>query len=127
MRSYLRALLVLLAVAAGSGESHAQTELKISVGSISGPLSNPIMWNILKANKFDAKHGFTLDIRLYPSIASFYGGFTTGDVDVIMGGPTNLQKLRNEAVPLKIIATGRKLAGVFHFSRRCSLKTLADL
>src|SRR5229473_284183 len=114
MTSYLRPLLVLLAAAAlvvtGSGKSHAQTELKISVGSISGPLSNPIMWNILKANKFDAKHGFTLDIRLYPSIASFYGGFTTGDVDVIMGGPTNLQKLRNEAVPLKIIATGLKLS-----------------
>jgi len=127
MRSYLRALLVLLAVAAGSGESHAQNELKISVGSISGPLSNPIMWNILKANKFDAKHGFTLDIRLYPSIVAFYGGFTTGDVDVIMGGPTNLQKLRNEAVPLKIIATGLKLSDLSIFSRDPSLKKLSDL
>jgi ABC-type nitrate/sulfonate/bicarbonate transport system substrate-binding protein len=131
MRSYLRALLVLLAAAApivtGSGKSHAQSELKISVGSISGPLSNPIMWNILKANKFDAKHGFTLDVRLYPSIAAFYGGFTTGDVDVIMGGPTNLQKLRNEAVPLKIIATGLKLSDLSIFTRDPSLKKLADL
>jgi len=131
MMSYLRPLLVLLAAAAlvvtDSGKSHAQNELKISVGSISGPLSNPIMWNILKANKFDAKHGFTLDIRLYPSIASFYGGFTTGDVDVIMGGPTNLQKLRNEAVPLKIIATGLKLSDLSIFTRDSSVKKLSDL
>src|SRR5260370_10307949 len=106
MMSYLRPLLVLLAAAAlvvtDSGKSHAQNELKISVGSISGPLSNPIMWNILKANKFDAKHGFDLDIRLYPSIAAFYGGFTTGEGDVIIGGPTKLQKIRNEGSPLKI-------------------------
>ncbi len=129
--SCLRSLFVLLAAAApvvtGSGKSYAQNELKISVGSISGPLSNPIMWNILKANKFDAKHGFTLDIRLYPSIVAFYGGFTTGDVDVIMGGPTNLQKLRNEAVPLKIIATGLKLSDLSIFSRDPSLKKLSDL
>jgi ABC-type nitrate/sulfonate/bicarbonate transport system substrate-binding protein len=131
MISHLRAFLVLFAITAlivaGCGESPAQKELTISVGSISGPLSNPIMWNILKANKFDAKHGFTLDIRLYPSIAAFYGGFTTGDVDVIMGGPTNLQKLRNEAVPLKIIATGLKLSDLSIFTRVPALKKLSDL
>src|SRR5260370_35587864 len=113
MMSYLRPLLVLLAAAAlvvtDSGKSHAQNELKISVGSISGPLSNPIMWNILKTNKFDAKHGLALDISLYPSIASFYGGFPTGYVDVIMGGPTNLHKHRTEGLPLTMSSTRLQL------------------
>src|SRR5260370_40187355 len=90
MMSYLRPLLVLLAAAAlvvtDSGKSYAQSELKISVGSISGPLSNPIMWNILKANKFDAKHGFTLDVRLYPSIAAFYGGVSAWCVYAVDAG-----------------------------------------
>ena len=105
----------------------AQADLKISVGSISGPLSNPIMWNILKANKFDAKHGFNLDIHLYPSIVAFYGGFTTGEVDIIMGGPTNFQKLRNEKVPLRIVSTGLKLSDLSIFTRDASVKSLADL
>lgn len=111
----------------GSSIVSAQGLPKISVGSISGPLSNPIMWNILKANKFDAKRGFDLDIRLYPSIAAFYGGFTTGEVDIIMGGPTNLQKLRTEGVPLKILATGLKLSDLSIFSRNAAVKSLADL
>jgi len=118
---------IVTAICSGSPAAWTQTLPKISVGSISGPLSNPIMWNILKANKFDAKHGFDLDIHLYPSIAAFYGGFTTAEVDVIMGGPTNLQKLRSEGVPLKIFATGLKLSDLSIFSRNPDVKSLADL
>src|SRR6266702_467931 len=118
---------IVAAICGGSSAAWTQALPKISVGSISGPLSNPIMWNILKANKFDAKHDFDLDIHLYPSIAAFYGGFTTAEVDVIMGGPTNLQKLRSEGVPLKIFATGLKLSDLSIFSRNPDVKTLADL
>lgn len=100
---------------------------KVSVGSISGPLSNPIVWNILKANKFDTKHGFVLDAHMYPSISAFYGGFTTGEVDAIMGGPTNFLKLRSEGVPVKIVATGLRLSDLSIFSRDTTVKSLQDL
>ena len=47
----------------------------------------------MRAQGFDAKHGFELDIHAYPSIAAFYAGFATGETDVLFGGPTVLQKL----------------------------------
>lgn len=114
-------------VAAAPQHARAQELPKISVGSISGPLSNPIVWNILKANKFDNKHGFNLDTHMYPSISAFYGGFTTGEVDAIMGGPTNFLKLRTEGVPVKIVATGLRLSDLSIFSRDETVKSLQDL
>ena len=114
-------------LASGIGRAAADEPLHISAGSITGPLSNPIMWNILKAKGFDARHGFTLDIHLYPSIVAFYGGFTTGEVETIMGGPTNFVKLRAEAVPLQIVATGLKLSDLSIFTRDPALKRLTDL
>src|SRR5260370_40775342 len=102
VRTALALWTIVVLISGGLSAACGQSAPKISVGSISGPLSNPIMWNILKANKFDAKHGFDLDIRLYPSIAAFYGGFSPGWGRVIIGGPTKLQKIRNEGSPLKI-------------------------
>lgn len=131
MKPYLKMFFALMGFtllpATAPTQAFAQAPLTISVGSISGPLSNPIMWNILKAQGFDKKHGFTLDIHLYPSIVAFYGGFATGEVDVIMGGITNFQKLRMEGIPLKIVATGLKLSDLSIFARDPALKTLADL
>jgi NitT/TauT family transport system substrate-binding protein len=99
----------------------------LRVGSISGPLANPIVWNIMKARGFDVKHGFDIDITLYPSITAFYGGFTTGEVDAIMGGPSNFAKLRNEGVGLKIFATTLRLSDLGVFTKDPAIKTILDL
>ena len=50
-----------------------------SVSSLTLPVFNPIVWNIMKARGFDAKHGFELDIKAYPSISAFYAAFSTGE------------------------------------------------
>lgn len=128
MRLLAKIALAALVLGAAIPQQVRTQELpKISVGSISGPLSNPIVWNILKANKFDNKHGFDLDAHMYPSISAFYGGFTTGEVDAIMGGPTNFLKLRSEGVPVKIVATGLRLSDLSIFSRDATVKSLQDL
>jgi ABC-type nitrate/sulfonate/bicarbonate transport system substrate-binding protein len=105
----------------------AQAKPKISVSSLTLPVFNPIVWNIMKARGFDAKAGFELDIHAYPSISAFYAAFATGETDALIGGPTIFQKLYQEGVPLRIIGTGFTLADLLIFAKDDKIKSLADL
>jgi NitT/TauT family transport system substrate-binding protein len=87
----------------------------------------PIVANLLKARGFDAKHGFELENRPYPSISAYYAGLATGEIDTLIGGPTYFQKLRLERVPIKIIATGAKLSDLVIVTKNPAIKSLADL
>ncbi len=102
-----RAVIALLAASAfvfsGAAPSSAQTKPKIVAASLTLPVIAPLVWNIMKVRGFDAKHGFELELKPYPSIAAYYAGFATGEVDVQVGGPTVYQKLRIEGVPARII------------------------
>ena len=127
-RRGIAALAVCLALAV-SGLSAAQAQQKpvIKVSSLTLPVFNPLVWNVMKARGFDAKHGFTLDIHAYPSIAAFYAGFATGETDALIGGPTIFQKLYQEGVQLRIIGTGFTLADLVIFAKDPAIKSLADL
>jgi NitT/TauT family transport system substrate-binding protein len=107
--------------------AQAQEKPKIRVSSLTLPVFNPLVWNIMKARGFDAKHGFELDIKAYPSISGFYAAFATGETDALIGGPTILQKLYQEGVPLRIFGTGFTLADLVIFAKDDKVKSLADL
>src|ERR1700756_2721686 len=117
-----------IAVAALIG-GHAQAQQKpvIKVSSLTLPVFNPLVWNVMKARGIDAKHGFELDIHAYPSISAFYAAFATGETDVLIGGPTVLQKLAQEGVPVRIFGTGFTLADLVIFAKDDKIKSLADL
>ena len=97
--------------------AEAQQKPKIKVSSLTLPVFNPLVWNIMKARGLDAKNGFELDIKAYPSISGFYAAFATGETDVLIGGPTILQKLYQEGVPLRIFGTGFTLADLVIFAK----------
>ena len=127
-RRAFAALTMCLAVAfAGLTGAQAQQKPVIKVSSLTLPVFNPLVWNIMKAQGFDAKNGFELDIHPYPSISAFYAGFATGETDVLIGGPTIFQKLFQEGVDLRIIGTGFTLADLVIFAKNPDIKTLADL
>jgi NitT/TauT family transport system substrate-binding protein len=105
----------------------AQQKPVIKVSSLTLPVFNPLVWNIMKARGFDAKNGFELDIHAYPSISAFYAGFATGETDALIGGPTIFQKLYQEGVQLRIIGTGFTLADLVIFAKDDAIKSLADL
>lgn len=107
--------------------AQAQQKPVIKVSSLTLPVFNPLVWNIMKARGIDAKHGFELDIHAYPSISAFYAAFATGETDVLIGGPTIFQKLYQEGVALRIIGTGFTLADLVIFAKDPAIKTLADL
>ena len=71
----------------------------------------------MKARGFDAKHGFELEIKPYPSISAFYAAFATGETEALIGGPTILQKLYQEGVPLRIFGTGFTLSDLVVFAK----------
>ena len=98
----------------------AQDKPTIKVSSLTLPVFNPLVWNIMKAQGFDAKHGFKLDIHAYPSISAFYAAFATGETDALIGGPTILQKLYQEGVPVRIIGTGFTLSDLVIFAKEPS-------
>src|SRR5262245_31187435 len=129
-RRGLAALTVASIVAAGaiaSTSAQAQQKPVIRVSSLTLPVFNPLVWNIMKARGFDAKNGFELDAKAYPSISAFYAGFATGETDVLIGGPTILQKLYQEGVPVRIIGTGFTLADLVIFTKNEKIKSLLDL
>jgi ABC-type nitrate/sulfonate/bicarbonate transport system substrate-binding protein len=105
----------------------AQQKPVIKVSSLTLPVFNPLVWNIMKARGFDTKNGFELYIHAYPSISAFYAGFATGETDALIGGPTIFQKLYQEGVALSIIGTGFTLADLVIFAKDESIKSLADL
>ncbi|HZQ13213.1 MAG TPA: ABC transporter substrate-binding protein [Pseudolabrys sp.] len=127
-RGFAFAAALALALAAFcSGPAQAQQKPVIKVSSLTLPVFNPLVWNIMKAKGFDAKHGFELDAKAYPSISAFYAAFATGETDVLIGGPTILQKLYQEGVPVRIVGTGFTLADLVIFASDPAIKSLADL
>ena len=132
-RTHRRGIVTLaaaIAVAVAGAWTHpaqAQQKPTIKVSSLTLPVFNPLVWNIMKARKFDEKHGFNLDIRAYPSISAFYAAFATGETDVLIGGPTVLQKLYNEGVPLRIFSSAFTLGDLVIFAKDPKIKSLADL
>ncbi len=115
------------APAMGQGTRASEPKPKIRVSSLTLPVFNPLVWNIMKARGLDAKNGFELDIRAYPSISAFYAGFATGETDALIGGPTILQKLAQEGVPVRIFGTAFTLADLLIFAKDDKIRSLADL
>jgi NitT/TauT family transport system substrate-binding protein len=126
-RRFAAAAAALVFAGAGATTAYAQSKPKIAVSSLTLPVFNPIVWNIMKARGLDTKNGFELDIHAYPSISAFYAGFSTAETEVLIGGPTILQKLYQEGVPLRIFGTGFTLADLVVFAKDDKIKSLADL
>ncbi len=54
--------------------AQAQQKPVIKVSSLTLPVFNPLVWNVMKARGLDVKNGFELDIKAYPSISGFLRG-----------------------------------------------------
>jgi ABC-type nitrate/sulfonate/bicarbonate transport system substrate-binding protein len=121
------ALLVGIGLAGPALPATGQEKVKIRVASLTLPVFNPIVVNLMKEKGLDAKHGFDMVATPYPSIAAFYAGLAAGEVDTLIGGPTVFQKMRNEGVPLRIVATGVRLSDLVIVTARDDVRTLADL
>jgi ABC-type nitrate/sulfonate/bicarbonate transport system substrate-binding protein len=122
------AALALAGLAGGAPSANGQDKIKIKVAALTLPVFNPIIVNLMKEKGIDARHGLEMEVKPYPSISTFYAALATGEVDTtIVGGPNVFQKMRNEGVPLKIVATAVPLSDLVIVTADPSIKTFTDL
>src|SRR4029434_11053181 len=107
--------------------ARAQQKPVIRVSSLTLPVFHPLVWNIMQARGFYTNTGFELHAKPDPAIWAFYAAFATGETDVLIGGPTILQKLYQEGVPVRIIGTGFTLADLVIFTKNDKIKSLLDM
>jgi ABC-type nitrate/sulfonate/bicarbonate transport system substrate-binding protein len=121
-------VLLVACVAAVSVPAAAQDRIKLKVAALTLPVFNPIIVSLMREKGIDARHGLEMDVKAYPSIAAFYAALATGEVDTtVVGGPTVFQKMRNEGVPLKIVATIVPQSDLVIITTKPEIKTVADL
>ena len=126
LKRFTIALVIALPMLTGSAV--AQDRVKLKVAALTLPVFNPIIVNLMKEKGIDARHGLEMDVKTYPSIAAFYAALATGEVDTtVVGGPTVFQKMRNEGVPLKIVATIVPQSDLVIITANPEIKSLVDL
>jgi ABC-type nitrate/sulfonate/bicarbonate transport system substrate-binding protein len=126
LKRFIAVLAVVVPMLAGAAV--AQDRVKLKVAALTLPVFNPIIVNLMKEKGIDARHGLEMDVKAYPSIAAFYAALATGEVDTtVVGGPTVFQKMRNEGVPLKIVATIVPQSDLVIISANPEIKGLVDL
>jgi len=121
-------ILLVACLAGVSVPAAAQDRIKLKVAALTLPVFNPIIVSLMREKGIDARHGLEMDVKPYPSIAAFYAALATGEVDTtVVGGPTVFQKMRNEGVPLKIVATIVPQSDLVIITAKPEIKTVADL
>jgi ABC-type nitrate/sulfonate/bicarbonate transport system substrate-binding protein len=121
-------VLLVVCLAASSVPAAAQDRIKLKVAALTLPVFNPIIVSLMREKGIDVRHGLEMDVKPYPSIAAFYAALATGEVDTtVVGGPTVFQKMRNEGVPLKIVATIVPQSDLVIITAKPEIKSVADL
>lgn len=126
-RRFLGSALASVFALQAPARAQTATPVKIRAASLTLPVVNPVVVNVIKEQGMDRSHQLDLVIRPYPSISSFYAGLATGEVDTLIGGPIVLQKLRNEGATVKIVSTMMRLSDLVVLVRDPAIKTVADL
>jgi ABC-type nitrate/sulfonate/bicarbonate transport system substrate-binding protein len=121
-------VLLIACLAGSSVPAAAQDRIKLKVAALTLPVFNPIIVSLMREKGIDVRHGLEMDVKPYPSIAAFYAALATGEVDTtVVGGPTVFQKMRNEGVPLKIVATIVPQSDLVIITAKPEIKSVADL
>jgi NitT/TauT family transport system substrate-binding protein len=128
-RPLAAALLIALALAvSGAPDAVGQERVKLRASALTLPVFNPIIINLMKEKALDARHGLDMEVKPYPSLAAFYASLATGEVDTtVLGGPTVFQKMRNEGVPVRIVATAVPQSDLVIVTANPAIKSLSDL
>ena len=121
-------LIALILAASGPSVAIGQERVKLRASALTLPVFNPIIVNLMKEKSLDARHGLDMEVKPYPSLAAFYAALATGEVDTtVLGGPTVFQKMRNEGVPVRIVATAVPQSDLAIVTANSAIKTLTDL
>lgn len=105
----------------------AQEPVKVRISRFAFPGSATVVTDAIKAKGIDRKHGIDLEPKSYSTIAAYYAAASTNEVDLVIGGPHVLQRMRNEGVPLKGLFTYQRLTGLAVISPDPGIRGVEDL
>ena len=133
LASLLRLLILLVAAPLGTWACEPADPtgdlglLKIQAGSFTFASLASVMAHVIKDKGFDRKHNLDLQVVPYGSVAAYYAGLASGEVDTIAGGPLIFQKMRLQGVPIVITNTYATMSSLVVISTSPNTQSLADL
>ncbi|MCK9913312.1 ABC transporter substrate-binding protein [Microbacteriaceae bacterium K1510] len=116
-----------MSVGAGISPVSTQNLPTISIGDLALPVTNPVIVQVMKDQRFDIKHGFTLEPKVFNSITAFYSGLATGEVVSLIAGTTMIGKLRLEGAQVKLAATVLQMSHIAIITADPTIKRFEDL
>jgi NitT/TauT family transport system substrate-binding protein len=102
-------------------------QVKLKLGDLAQSL-NGIAVQAMKEQKFDQKHGLTVEYVTYPTLDGLFTAIRGKDVDVGFGGWTAFAQFRGQGIPVTAIySVGRGATLDVIVPQASPVKTLADL
>jgi ABC-type nitrate/sulfonate/bicarbonate transport system substrate-binding protein len=127
-RRVLAVVVMLAALAvAWADPAAAQEPVKVKIQRLNFPSMVTMMTDVVKAQGLDRKHGIDLEPKSYGAISAYYAAIATGEVDIGVGGPHVLQKMRNEGVPIMVGFTYTRLSALGLVTGQPGIRSIADL
>jgi ABC-type nitrate/sulfonate/bicarbonate transport system substrate-binding protein len=119
--------LVLIGSVLLTGAAAGQEPIKAKIARLAFPALVTMMVDVVKDQGFDRKNGIDLEVTSFSAVAPYYAALATGEVNMSVGGPHVLQKMRNEGVPIKAVLTYAKLSALAVITPDPAIRTIADL
>ncbi len=113
--------------ASGPTAANAPATIKLVTGTPAFPSLGAPVTAIAQGKALGNNHGLDLEVKGYAQIAALYGAFSTGEIESVLGGPHVAQRMRNDGVPLQIVATYARVDAIQVLTADPSIRTLADL
>ncbi len=105
----------------------AQELVKIRIGNLGFPSHAGLIIGVLKEKGFDKKHGVDMEVKPYGAISAYYGAAAAGETDALGGGLLVFQKMRQEGVPIKIVASMVDMTSVSVITKDPAIRSIPDL
>ncbi len=105
----------------------AQDLVKIRISNLAFPSHAGLIIGVLKEKGFDKKHGVDMEVKPYGAISAYYGAAAAGETDALGGGLLVFQKMRQEGVPIKIVASMVDMTSVSVITKDPAIRSIPDL
>ena len=127
MRSVFLAAVVVLTMAASSQQAAAQALLKAQGGVFPFPTLMSMIYDVIKAKGFDKANGVDLETVTYGQISGYFAGLAKGEIAMGPAGVENVQKMRDQGVPVAIVLTLTRLSAMSVIVSDPAIKSVTDL
>lgn len=119
--------LAMLVLAASVFASQASAQTEISIATFPFPSVSNIIADVILAKGFDKANGLQAKAISYGTGGALWAGLAKGEIPVHNMSPFQLQKMREDGVPIVMIGTLLRMNSLQVVTRNPDVKSFADL